>query len=873
MYKREICILTTLLLCVFASGVQAQILRGKVTDNEGNPVPGAVLFIREISQGIATDNSGEFQISLKEGNYTCEFSSLGYEKQSVNVTVDKPLQSVTVSLKEKVYELKEIVISPRREDPAYAIMRRAIAMAPYYLHQVKSYESEIYLKGSMKINKMARWIESRVDEVKAIKGSLLLMESHNEVVFTSPDKYEQKVIAVSSSFPKEMIDEDSPMGVATASIYSPTVRGMISPLSPGAFTYYRFVLEGKSAEGDHVINRIRIEPKKKSPMLLSGGRLYIISNSWNVRNLELNSSIMGVNERFTVNYSEVKPSVFLPVAYTIEDSINIGIIGLDAEIKYYSSIKYRKIEINGPPANIPVNENIPVSATDTLTKKTKSKKQLKAEKELEELSSKDNLSNRDAYKLAGLMLEKTEPEESKQKRESLEISGRKSNVQVTVDSLARSRDSVYWSQIRSLPLQIDEVVSYRKKDSLDIKFREIRLADSSDGGSKSWFGKLINGSQVNFSKNYRLRYGGLLNAVPEYNFTDGVWLGQRLVFEGDLSKKHALLVSPSAYWATARKTVNWQIAGVFRYAPSRNGRFAVSGGNSTFDFNRIGGGSRMVNSIFSLVYAENSVKFFQRQYIEASHRIDAANGFFVKANVGYEKRSALENNMSYNFFGKTPSPNLPDGQLTPMPDNTLTGMSVQLEYTPRYRYRIRDNGRKQYVSSKYPTFTLNYEKGIPTDSNRSASFDKAEFSIHQEISFNAFNRLEYLANTGTFLSSKRVYFPDFKHSNSNELFFTTNPLRNSFCMANYRYSTDKSWFQMHLNYTSSYLFIKNLPFLQKYLFEEAVYARTLFIPGTNYSELGYSVGLFKALEAGVFVGFEKGRYDAVGFTLSLPLNF
>jgi hypothetical protein len=228
--------------------------------------------------------------------------------------------------------------------------------------------------------------------------------------------------------------------------------------------------------------------------------------------------------------------------------------------------------------------------------------------------------------------------------------------------------------------------------------------------------------------------------------------------------------------------------------------------------------------------------------------------------------------MSYNFFGKEPSPNLPGEQLIPMPDNTLTKVAVKLEYTPRYHYRIRD-GRKRYAYSKYPTFTFNYEKGIATDNDHSASFDKAEFGIHQQISFNAFNRLEYLANTGTFLSSKRVYFPDFKHFNNNELFFTTNPRRNSFCMSNYSYSTDKNWAQIHLNYTSSYLFIKNLPFLQKYLFEESIYARTLFIPGTNYSEIGYSIGFFKIVEAGVFVGFKKGKYDAVGFTFSLPLNF
>ncbi|MDR1595045.1 MAG: DUF5686 and carboxypeptidase regulatory-like domain-containing protein [Prevotellaceae bacterium] len=865
MYKRKIYGLISFLFCVTLN-VNAQILKGKVTDNEGNSISGAVVFIREASQGIATDSRGAFQINLKNGSYTIEFSSLGYEKKSVKMVIDKPLDSITVSLNETVYELSEVVISARHEDPAYFIMRKAIAMAPYYLHQVKSYESEIYLKGSMKLNKMAKWIESRVDEMKVIKGSLFLMESHNEVIFTSPDKYEQKVIAATSSFPKDMTDEDSPMQLARANIYAPTVRGWISPLSPSAFTCYRFKLEGKTTEDEHVINKIRVEPKKQSPLLLSGW-LYIVNDSWNVQNMEMTASMFGIHERFTVNYSEVKPSVFLPVAYNIYDSIAVGLIGLNAEVKYYSSVKYRNVEVNETSVTVLPDENIAVNTNDSLPEKPKTKKQ----QELETLLSKENLSNKDAYKIAGLMRETTEPEESKKKRESLEISSRKDNVHITVDSLAKSRDAVYWSQIRNLPLHNDEIISYEKKDSIDAKLQKIHKADSSDS-SKSLFGKVVIGSRTKLGEKGWLRYGGLLKTVPEYNFVDGVWLGHGLSFGVDFSKNYSLSISPSAYYVTARKTVNWHLGGMFRYAPMKNGQITIAAGNSTSNFNRIGGGSRLVNSIFSLVYAQNSIKFFQRQYLTASHRIDAANGFFVTVNAEYSKRNALENNMSYNFFGKMPSPNLPDGQPTPMPDNTLTGVALQLEYTPRYRYRIKD-GRKRYASSKYPTFTFNYEKGIATDNDRSASFDKAEFGIRQEISFNVFNRIEYLANTGTFLSSKRVYFPDFKHCNSNELFFTTNPLRNSFCMANYSYSTDKSWFQMHLNYTSSFLFIKNLPFLQKYLFEESIYARTLFIPGTNYSELGYSVGLFKFVEAGVFVGFKERKYNAVGITFSLPLNF
>jgi hypothetical protein len=48
--------------------------------------------------------------------------------------------------------------------------------------------------------------------------------------------------------------------------------------------------------------------------------------------------------------------------------------------------------------------------------------------------------------------------------------------------------------------------------------------------------------------------------------------------------------------------------------------------------------------------------------------------------------------------------------------------------------------------------------------------------------------------------------------------------------------------------------------------------RTLFISGTNYSELGYAIAFFSMIEVGVFVGFENVKYKAVGFALSIPLS-
>jgi hypothetical protein len=818
-------------------------LKGRVTDMDGNAIPSAVLFIPEISQGIVTDSNGNFQINLKTGNYTGEFSSLGYEKKSVKIVIDKPEQLMNVSLQEVRYELAEVIVSPRKkEDPAYAIMRKAIAMAPYYLHQVKTYEADIYIKGSLKLNKISKLIEKYVEEIKVIKGSLFLMETHNEIKFTEPDKYEQKVIAISSTFPSDLINNSSPLTLATTNIYASDVRGKVSPLSPDAFAYYRFRLEGKIREGDYLINKIRVEPKKNSSILLNGW-IYIVSDSWNVRSLKLKSSFFGIYEWFTINYAEVKPSVFLPVAYNIEDSIVIGLVSLNAQARYYASIKYKNINLNTLPENVLLDGNISQPEKDLSIEEKekeagiKTKKQLKKEKALEDLFSKDELTNKDAYKLAKLMQEKTESEEEKKQRDTLELYQNR-NIQFTIDTLAKLRDSVYWEQIRGIPLQSDEIVSYEKKDSISIALKKVSEKDSVNDKSNTWYWKVLFGSRVNLGKNYWFRYGGLLGTVPEYNFVDEIWLGQKLTFgKEDTLKKHSFRISASAYYVTGRQTMNWKLSGTANYAPLKNGTFSLSGGNSTFGFNRFDESSRLTNSTFSLIYAENFIKFYQKRYIEATNKIDVANGFIMTANIAFEQRNALENKASYNFFNRKPSPNLPQEQLVPMLENTLTKVAVQLEYTPRYRYSIH-NRKKRYAYSKYPTFTLDYEKGIPTDKDRSASFDRMEMSIKQNIHFNLFNTFGYFVNGGMFLSSNRAYFPDFKHFNSIDPFYTNNSLHNVFSIPNYFYSTDKSWIQLHLYYTSLYLLIKNIPFLQKYLFNETLYARTLFVSGINYSEFG-----------------------------------
>lgn len=250
-------------ICLFA-----QTLKGKIVDTAGNSIPGATVYLRELALGIMSDDKGEFQTTLKKGSYTCEFSSLGYERTIVPVVITDQQHVVRVEMKERVYELKEVRISAKGEDPAYAVMRKVIAMAPFYLHQVKMYQSETYVKGTIKIEKIPGFVKIKVSDkdLKNIEKKLFLMESQSEVTYTSPNHYEQKIVAFSNSLPVEM-DAKEALSIMTTNLYDPKALGRISPLAPGAFTYYRFSLAGVTTEGEHLINKIKVEPKKKNPKL------------------------------------------------------------------------------------------------------------------------------------------------------------------------------------------------------------------------------------------------------------------------------------------------------------------------------------------------------------------------------------------------------------------------------------------------------------------------------------------------------------------------------------------------------------------------------------------------------------------------------
>jgi TonB-linked SusC/RagA family outer membrane protein len=81
-------------------------ITGKVTDEKGNPLPGASIIVRSNKKGTQTDVDGNFKLNVPPGTVLI-ISYLGYQSQEVTVQEGQP---VNVSLKVAINESTEVVV-------------------------------------------------------------------------------------------------------------------------------------------------------------------------------------------------------------------------------------------------------------------------------------------------------------------------------------------------------------------------------------------------------------------------------------------------------------------------------------------------------------------------------------------------------------------------------------------------------------------------------------------------------------------------------------------------------------------------------------------------------------------------------------------
>ena len=122
--KRFLCILLMLAASVemLAAGFR---VRGRVTDAQGEPLPGAVVHLDENYLWAVTDAQGGFVLaSVEAGTYRMETECLGYATDVRTLRVSKAVDDLVIVLQEQSLALNEVVVTAEQSKENLNTTRR-----------------------------------------------------------------------------------------------------------------------------------------------------------------------------------------------------------------------------------------------------------------------------------------------------------------------------------------------------------------------------------------------------------------------------------------------------------------------------------------------------------------------------------------------------------------------------------------------------------------------------------------------------------------------------------------------------------------------------------------------------------------------------
>jgi hypothetical protein len=873
--------LLLLLLCLLSFSGYSQQITGTISDTEGKAIPFANIYSKALATGTTSNINGQYQLNLPKGEWELEYRYLGFKTKEVKVSISDKDVEMNIALAPQNYQLKEVKVLASGEDPAYYVMRKAIAMGDYYSKQVSEYDNTVYLKGSGKITSVPRLLKKKLAEQDITEGKTFVTENISKIHFELPNKIEEEVISVRST---NIDDQANPMQFITANLYDTREDGFISPLDKTAFSVYKFQLESVFEDQGRMINRIKVIPKRKGKDLFRG-YLNIAENFWNIHSADLKLSLPMTDVHMHQLYAPVSESVWMPVSFDF-DVIFKG-MGFGLNMIYVASIKDYKIVLNPNLDHdyLKRQEFALKQEEESITQLTNQKeseilsvKEKKRKDEIQNLLEKEDMNNSEMRKLYRLMEKENQVKREEKIKEPLEIKIEK----VKIAKGAKDKDSLYWSQMRPIPLSDDEKISFTQKDSIEIVRNTPEYKDSVRQANRKFkFKYLLSG------KTYRYKEENATFTTPglfafdkiSYNTVQGFTFDAPFSYTKKDSLGHYFELRSTPSYAFSREHLDFTLGSSYRYNGLKRAWIAFEAGSKAVDFNEDSGINPMLNMMTSLYYKDNYLKLYDKNYVSIWHESDLANGLNLYTELEYANRKQLYNTNTFYISGpkdNSYTSNIPAG-VSPelVQDNKAFTFIAQLEYTPHHRYTLKKGVKRMLVYHSQPTFSVLYKQGFKKVFDSETDYSLLETSVKQAFNIGFNDRINYSVKAGSFLSKKQTFFADYRHFNTSKPMLMIGSSWDTYRLLDfYQYSTTNDYLEAHLQYTSDRLLLKRLPILNNSLaIQENLFANYLtHADKQNYWEVGYSLSqIFLLLDVEVVWSFDGKHHRDTGIKLKLNL--
>ncbi len=858
------------LCCIFLLPVlaKAQGIKGRVIDQDGKPMPFTTIYVTETGSGSVSNEKGWYEIRLASGTYHINFQFLGYKSEQEVVKVSDAMISKDIILQKQAYLLNQAEVDGGKEDPAYKIMRKAIAKSSFHRQQVDHYTCEVYLKGGGRLVDSPWFLRKTLEKEGVDTSATFVTESVSEITYTRPGNYEEKVISIRSTGDDQ---NTSPMNYINSSLYEPEIAGLISPFSPKAFAYYKFRYIRTFEDRGYQIDEIKVIPRSRGEDVFAG-KIFVVENLWAIHSVDLNFVIQGVGVNVLQIFAPVLPNVWMPVSHKYDGKGKI--LGFEFEFQYLATVSKYSITINPDLSDSftvldEKTEQDEIDARDTV-RVSKIEKGISESEE--KLMKGDELTRKELRKL----MRDYEKKERKETEEPTVIETRK----VEIDSTAYQNDSSYWAMRRPIPLTEREEKGYQLQDSLAVEQKKREIGDTLDIGKKFKIIDLVWGNNYSLGNDNYFRIKPNLasirfNTVDGWNFEYGVSYYKR--FE----KGKRLEITPLFRYAFARNLADGKITTEYKYGTGlKKGKIRLSGGYYYSQFNENEPIATFTDAISSLFVENHFMRVYDRKFVEAGLEHTLRHNLTFSPGISYAERIETYNNTSQVFFPRADHDYPPNAPISIELPDTHFGMSrafkaqLQLIYKPWARYY--KNGDNYSKANNPPTITAKYEKAIPGVFQSTADYDLATLEVKYRFDLNLFGNVSVRTEGGKFLRNKTMDFMDYAHFMGNQTIFTRFAQMQGYSIAPYYdYSTNDEYLSTYINYEFRQFLLTNIRILRLTGVKENININHLITPSVkNYTEVGYSIdNLFRFFRIDVTGAFLDGKYTdfriQIGITTDL----
>lgn len=784
-------------------------VRGKVTDEKGNPLPFVNIFEENTYNGTTSNEQGRFEINIKTpGNHTLLFQYLGYKTAKQVVTLDKTPVEIEVVLVEENIILNEVVINPK-DNPANEIIRNAIKNKKDNSAKTARYTADFYSRGIFRVKNLPKTILGQkldfFDEIidSTRSGILYLSETVSRITFQKPDKMKEEIIAskVSGRDNGFSFNNASSANFDFYDNYLEFDANVVSPIADNAFNYYRYQFEGSFfTENRQQINKIKIIPRRETEPVMSG-YIYIVDDTY---------AIYAVDVNFTGTQIQ-NPA--------------LNTLALKQNFSYNSATK--------------------VWAKNTQTL------------DFDAGMFGINMSGRFTYVFTNF----TFPEKFEKKTFNAEV--------IKFEENANKKDDSFWNTIRPVPLTGEETTDYVKKDALQEKKKSKTYLDSIDAKrNKFGLADILNGySYSNSFKKWSINYNGPLlntsfNTVQGWNTNIGLSYFKR----NEDKNTYYQFGSSLAYGFSDER---FRPTAFFSSKLSNKSKtyLSVFGGNSVNQFNREEPISKLVNSVSSLFFKNNFMKLYEKNYIASNFSREMFNGLDMSLGLEYSERKPLFNTTDYAVI-KTEDQYSSNHPLLPLDEtaaiinrHNLVKMNIGARIKFGQEYITRPDGKYNLGNNKYPSISINYEKGM-AGSEDNYNYDKLSARMQYSLTLKNKGEIDINTKAGKFFNADGISFVDFQHFNGNQthVVFGTSYTNQFNLLPYYAASTNDSYWETHLEYNDKGFIMNKIPLLNKLQSKLVLGFKNLSIPNRNpYQE--FSAGLSN-------LGFGKYRILRIDYVRS-----